>query len=640
MKISKFINRLFAVNLIILLLWQLVLTQTTPGVRQLSRDRDKSDSAKRIALVIGIATYTNAKPLPNPANDADDMTATLKTLGFEVFSGTNQNKRQIETLIRQFGKRLAETKGTGLFYYAGHGVQVNGENFLVPVDAEIPEEVDVRYAAVSINYVLDNMRWAENDLNIVILDACRNNPFARSWTRKRAADEDKGLARISPPQGTVVMYATQPGDTADDGKGRNGLFTSVLLKEIKKPNVELDSMIKAVTRGVLDASKALSKTQYPWREGSYVGDFYFAVKEAGNTAAKPETSKPAIDDSDPNFGTAADAKTVEREVFRSIQNSTDIGELRAVLEEYPTSQYAAGARLKLEQLVWNSVKDSKDKAKILAYLNEFKDGANAPLARIKLRQLEAATAATNAVPPVNNPPAVRKAGEISKSKLPNGVEMSFAYVPAGSFKMGSTKGEDDEKPVHIVTISQGFWIGQTEVTQGQWKAVMGNNPSYFSNCGDNCPVEMVSWDDAQQFIAKLNSQNEGYKYRLPTEAEWEYAARAGTTGDYAGNLDLMGWYNENSHRTMHPVGQKQSNAWNLYDMYGNVMEWCEDWYDKNYYSKSPSNDPPGASSSSYRVARSGGWGFPAKMMRSAARHRIPLLFRSSFLGFRVVRVAL
>ncbi len=215
---------------------------------------------------------------------------------------------------------------------------------------------------------------------------------------------------------------------------------------------------------------------------------------------------------------------------------------------------------------------------------------------------------------------------------------SFVQIPAGEFPMGSENGgDDDEKPVHRVRISRAFEIGKYEVTQAQWQAVMGGNPSHFKNCGGNCPVENVSWNDAQQFIRKLNALNDGYTYRLPTEAEWEYACRAGSTGDYAGNLDAMAWYDKNSGNTTHPVGQKQPNAWRLYDMHGNVWEWCEDWYGGNYYAQSPSVDPRGPSARSVRLIRGGCWNSFARFCRSAYRDGYAPTIRRGFLGFRLVR---
>jgi len=210
--------------------------------------------------------------------------------------------------------------------------------------------------------------------------------------------------------------------------------------------------------------------------------------------------------------------------------------------------------------------------------------------------------------------------------------MRFVRIPAGSFKMGS-KSERDEKPVHQVTISLPFYLQTTEVTQGQWRAVMGNNPSNFKN-GDDYPVEKVSWNDVQAFLVKLNAMDPGKNYRLPTEAEWEYACRAGTTGERYGKLDAIAWYNKNSSGQTHPVGQKQPNAWGLYDMMGNVWEWCADWYGENYYANSPATDPRGPSSGSGRVLRGGSWYGDGTLTRSANRYWYITDYRNYYLGFR------
>ena len=222
----------------------------------------------------------------------------------------------------------------------------------------------------------------------------------------------------------------------------------------------------------------------------------------------------------------------------------------------------------------------------------------------------------------------------------NSLGMEFVWVPAGTFLMGSPTDEAgryrDERQ-HEVRISEGYWMKKHEVTQGEWEAVMGTNPSYFSDCGPRCPVEEVSWDDTQELIRRLNSRESrsGNVYRLPTEAEWEYGARAGTPGARYGELGAVAWYRANSGYRTHPVGQKRPNAWGLHDMLGNVWEWVGDWYGE--YPSGPATDPGGPGSGTGRVRRGGGWYDNARLVRSAYRFSISPGARGSTFGFRVVR---
>lgn len=213
-------------------------------------------------------------------------------------------------------------------------------------------------------------------------------------------------------------------------------------------------------------------------------------------------------------------------------------------------------------------------------------------------------------------------------------------IPPGSFVMGSPlRGGDDERPVTRVTFTTAFSLGKTQVTQRSWVAVMGKNPSGFK--GESLPVENVSWDDAMEFCRKLTtlersagSLPSGYVYTLPTEAQWEYACRAGTTGDYAGDLQAMAWYSDNSANTTHAVGGKQANAWGLHDMHGNVWEWCADWYADKLPGGSVS-DSKGPASGSFRVDRGGSWWVVAAYCRSALRSWFSPSHRNDFLGFRL-----
>jgi formylglycine-generating enzyme required for sulfatase activity len=216
-------------------------------------------------------------------------------------------------------------------------------------------------------------------------------------------------------------------------------------------------------------------------------------------------------------------------------------------------------------------------------------------------------------------------------------EISFemVYVQGGTFTMGCTSEQSSEKPEHRVALSS-FNIGKYEVTQWQWKAIMGSNPSHFK--GDNLPVANVSWKGAQKFINKLNAAT-GKQYRLPTEAEWEYAARGGNKSNgykYSGsnNFNDVAWYKDNSGKTTHPVGRKLPNELGIYDMSGNVCEWCGDWY--GAYPASEQQDPMGASSGLSRVIRGGDWGSTARSCRVASRDYYPPGFCGDNLGFRVV----
>ncbi|GEM_PF-2666698 len=238
----------------------------------------------------------------------------------------------------------------------------------------------------------------------------------------------------------------------------------------------------------------------------------------------------------------------------------------------------------------------------------------------------------------------------------NALGMKFVYIPPGTFMMGSPESELRGRASfrlvygqHRVTLTQGFYMQTTEVTQKQWRDVMGNNPSFFKECGDDCPVEQVSWNDVQRFIEKLNLDSarlpvgeRSRTYRLPTEAEWEYAARAGSEtyycfGDDAAELGEYAWYIENSGGKTHPVAQKQPNKWGLYDMHGNIWEWCQDW-DGGYHSADVT-DPTGPHSGSYRVNRGGSWGEGAQNCRSAYRFMYSPGSRLSHFGFRLVLLA-
>ncbi|MFZ3208837.1 MAG: formylglycine-generating enzyme family protein [Geobacteraceae bacterium] len=217
--------------------------------------------------------------------------------------------------------------------------------------------------------------------------------------------------------------------------------------------------------------------------------------------------------------------------------------------------------------------------------------------------------------------------------------MGFIPVPSGCFRMGDSFGDGafNEKPLHEVCL-EGFSIGKYEVTQGQWKKIMGSNPSSFTKCGDDCPVENVGWDDMLEFIRRFNSRS-GLNSRLPTEAEWEYAARSGgRTERYSGgqNISDVGWYSANADKATHPVGQKRPNGLGIYDMSGNVCEWVSDWYGSGYYGESPQNNPQGPSSGGERVIRGGSWYDGQRGVRAFDRGNFAPGSSGGYLGLRLL----
>ncbi len=483
-----------------------------------------AQGGNRVALVIGNSDYKST-PLSNPVNDATDMAAVLSKLGFEIIVKTNANRMEMLNGLDLFNQKLKRS-GTGLFFYAGHGMQIGGSNYLIPVGAHIMRERDVEYEAVNAARVLAAMEDSGSSVNIVILDACRDNPFKSSFR-----SGSRGLSVMQASRGSFISYATSPGSVAADGEGRNGIYTKNILRHITNPELAVEEVFRNVRKDVYESTGG---AQLPWDSSSLMGKFYLA-----------------------SSGVAIDAPSA-----------------------------------------------GEDK-------------------RVSVRLTEEASA-----------------GFSSGNTYTNSLGMTFVYIEPGSFMMGSPSsesGRDKDETLHRVTLTRGYWMQTTEVTQAQWKAVMGSNPSNFK--GDSLPVEKVSWDDIQDFIRKLNQRMDKITYSLPTEAQWEYAARAGSSsrfcfGDSDSQLGSYAWYDGNSGSKTHPVGQKSPNAWGLYDMHGNVWEWSQDWYGD--YPSGSVSDPTGPSSGTLRVLRGGSWFNFARICRSAGRMRLTPDYRYLIIGFRLV----
>jgi uncharacterized caspase-like protein len=432
-------------------------------------------TAQRIALVVGNAAYTD-RPLRNPVNDAQLMQATLRDLGFEVQVATNVDRRGLLGALRDFEAR-ARGAEVALFYFAGHGAQVGGANYLIPVNAQIRAETDVPDESLDAAGVLRRIEEARPRVGLVILDACRDNPYPganRSSTR--------GLARMSVPTGTIVAYATAPGSTAVDGSGTQGTYTGALARYLAQPGLDIKEVFD---RAAQEVERLTNGRQRPREEIGLRGRFVLregpATAVASGAAQGLPAARPPADDP-------------ERDVWELAKRRDNVASYEAYLQAYPQGRYVAAARAALAGL----------------------------------RPAGTAVAAVPTAPTDTVSPPGRRDGEVFKdcAECPE-----MVVIPAGRFLMGSPASEagrsTDEGPQRWVDVPR-FAMGKFEVTQRQWEAVMGSNPSRFRACGPDCPVENVSWNEAQNFVRRLG-QRTGQNYRLPTEAEWEYAARAGST---------------------------------------------------------------------------------------------------------------
>ena len=508
--------------------------------------------AARVALVMGNQAYV-AGPLKNPVNDAEAVGTALRGLGFNVTLVKNFKRDDIGRTVEGFANRIRPGDEVVVFY-AGHGLQVKGTNYLPAVDARIGVESDVALNSLNLNELLQRLDEAKAGVRLLLVDACRDNPYSRGF-RSSA----RGLARVEgAPSGTLMHFATKPGGVADDGNGSNGLYTTELLKHLGTPGLPVESMLKRVASGVRQASGG---QQQPWTEGALDGEFYFAT--GGAAVAQPQP-QPRPQPQPP------------------VQVATVVPE-------------------------------------------PVRPAAEAPR------------------------PTERRVGEVFKdcNDCPE-----MVVIPAGSFVMGSPAGElgrrTDEGPQHGVMI-RSFAAGKFEVTFDQWDVcVNAGGCSYRPDDAGwgrgSRPVIKVSWDDTQQYVKWLSGKT-GQAYRLLSEAEWEYAARAGTSTAYhwgasmgRGQANCVECGSQWDRKQTAPVGQFAANAFGLHDMHGNVWEWVQDvWHDS--YNASPTDGSPWTSGGDQgrRVLRSGAWANEHWLQRSAVRNKNTLDFRWVSTGFRVAK---
>ena len=555
--------------------------------------------AARQALVIGNAAYADS-PLKNPVNDARAMEAKLSSLGFEVQKVENLKRTQIGRTLSGFAARIRPGDEVVVFY-AGHGLQVKGVNYLPAVDAEILGEDDVPLNSLNLSALLDKLDEAKAGVKLLFLDACRNNPYARSFR-----STSRGLARVADaPSGTLMHFATRPGSVAADGSGANGLYTTELLKAIDQPGMQVEQMLKRVAAAVERASQG---QQEPWVEGSLKGDFYFrAAGAAPNPVATvlPEPVAP------------------------------------------PPAQ--AGPVLAPDDLNRQAVRQQAEQ---------------------KLAQAQSQAQAAIRPAPVAAAGADKACADCPTTVL----------LPTGSFLMGSPTREagrdGDDVPQHSVRMAQRLAVAKHAVTRGEFAAfVKATGYRSEGEQGDGCfgwtgskleksprftwrqpgfeqgddhPVVCVSWNDAQNYIDWLNSRSPVKGWRLLSEAEWEYAARAGSSTNYpwgddigSGRANCVGCGSRWDKNSTSPVASFPANAFGLHDMHGNVWQWVQDvWHDN--YEGAPTDGSVWSigGNQARRVLRGGSWYNPPQRLGSTIRIRYSPDHRIANFGFRLARTVL
>ncbi|WP_407156435.1 SUMF1/EgtB/PvdO family nonheme iron enzyme [Bradyrhizobium sp. STM 3557] len=539
-----------------------------------AQDATVSSPGKRVGLVIGNDAYPSS-PISTAIASAKAMAALLHDGGFDIVYAEDAKRAEIQAAIKQFSQKL-QAGDTAFVYFAGHAVQSQDRNFLVPVDATISSDADVRSQAVDVDLILDPLIVDRPKGAVVILDATRNNPWQR-----RISPQTNGLANVSAIHGITQVYPAAPGQTVDDQKGTQGLFASEFVKAAKVSGRTFKEAFGLTQAAV---AKATRNKQVPWESSVDTADFVVMPnpEQRGVQAVRSPPAAP------------------------------------------------------LEQGFWDTIKDSANAADFQAYLDSYPNGAFASAARERLQGILSKGAEKLASMASEPPAPIRDCPECPE----------LVSIPAGRFMMGSTDSPI-EGPPHEVSIRKPFYIGRFEVTYDEWDACVADKgctyrPDDRGLGRGRRPATNLDWNDAKSYIAWL-SHKSGKTYRLPTESEWEYVARASTTSAYwwgrAFEKDRANCLGCTSvpHNSTIEVGSFKPNGFGVYDMAGNAAEWVEDCWTEGY--RGAPND--GAAlikpACAERVLRGGAYNNDPKYVRSAARFKYDYDVRYSSNGFRVAR---
>lgn len=607
----------------------------------------------RIALVIGNGAYGHlADPVStNAPRDAEAMRDTLHALGFEVILRTDATPQQMRQAIGEFRQRLLEG-GTGLFYFAGHGLQIGRQTLLVPAGLDVRAPARLVSEGVDLNAILQAMSAPRADaLNLLILDTCLNNPFST----------DVSLDTVTLPANTLVAYATQPGGFAADGT-HHGVYTSALLHGLNEA-ASSQTLARLLERVATRVSEATNGEQNPRIVSSLSEDVdlsYVVVRGASARLASASVDTPIVALQSRGILPKDSSEQYEITFWNSIKDSNYPGDYEAYLKAYPNGRFATLAHARIDRLR-AAVPASAPPVAPAATPSVAPPVAQSPQAPRSTPPASAVTqdhshaavpattptaaSTTSSTPvvaqkPITHPPSAGESHDCATCPI-------MIALPAGAFSMGSNTDDPSEKPVHHVTISAPFAIGKYEVTVEQWNACVAANAcpklTPESNTNRTAPARDLSWDDAQQYVKWLGKTT-GKPYRLPTEAEWEYADRGGTTTAYwwgdqmrKGNANCtdcgLPWHKEGPET----VGSFAPNPVGLYDMNGSVWEWVADCWHNSYQGAPADGRAWDSPSCDMRVIRGGSWREGGGYMLSATRFKYSASVRQSQDGFRVVK---
>jgi formylglycine-generating enzyme required for sulfatase activity len=531
----------------------------------------------RVALVVGNGAYAQAV-IGDATPHARAIADVLRAGGFDVVLAENARRTEFEAAIATFAHKL-EPGAIAVVYFIGHAVQYQGRNFLLPLDARIASEADVRREAVDVDLILDPLIVAR-PASVVILDAGRSNPWQQA-----VSGRVRGLAADGPIKGVALVYPNAPGSLVSAGN----TFAADLVKAMKIPGLTFEDVFRRTRDAVIRASR---EQQAPWESSVAAEELIITPDRAATPASRTRPPDP-----------------VELGFWSTIKDSTDPADYRAYVESYPDGQFAALARAQLKRL-----------------------GADEP----------PAPSAALSAPPIRQGAEDAQVPSRDCDQCPE-----MILIPAGAFQMGSNEMFAFEGPVHQVAIATPFLIGRREVTFQEWDACMDDGGCTYRpddrGLGRGMrPVTDVNWNDTGAYVAWL-SRKTGRTYRLPSESEWEYAARAGSATAYPwgktvdkDRANCAGCTSEPLRHTV-DTGSYPPNAYGLFDMAGNAAEWVQDCWTDSYRGAPADGAAVTRPQCRERVLRGGSFSNDPRYLRSAARFKYDFDVRYYANGFRVVR---